>query len=101
MELTEVRLERALFSEDVVTRTAHRYTGNFFARIRIDDPHWVISLIPKNAESTLDELVARFENDALDELLRERIRTQTHEIHSTLVSAALRETFSGERSKKS
>jgi|LNAP01.1.fsa_nt_gb hypothetical protein len=33
----------------------------------------------------------RFQNDALDERLRELVRAETREIHSQLITAALRE----------
>ncbi len=101
MDAIEVRLERALFSDDVVARTAHRYTSDFFARIRVEDSLWVVNLAPKSDAACTDRLSERFETDALDECLRERIRAQTQDIHTALVEAALREMLSPDRPAQS
>lgn len=94
MDTIEVRLDHAIFGEEVVARTAHRYTSDFFARIRADGSQWIVSLTPRLDDARVDRLSERFETDALDEYLRERIRAQTQDIHTALVGAALREALS-------
>lgn len=91
MATTEVHLDGELFSADVVARTAHRYTNDYFVEVRPDAQGYSVLLTPQSpgAEDTI--LPQRFRNDALDERLRERVRNETHDLQNTLIQAALRE----------
>jgi His-Xaa-Ser system protein HxsD len=91
MESSTIRLDRGLFSDDVVARTAHRYTGQCQVALHTDGADIVVVLKPLEALALPADLPGRFQNDALDERLRELVRSETHEIHSQLITAALRE----------
>lgn len=88
MNAIEIVLDGDLFSVDVVARTAHRYTGDYFVEIVSTTPV-MVRLKPKTDNINFHLLAERFRNDALDELLRERIRLETSELHTALVRAAL------------
>ena len=91
MATTEVHLDGELFSADVVARTAHRYTNDYFVEVRPEAQGYSVLLTPQSpgAEDTI--LPHRFRNDALDERLRERVRDETRDLQDTLIQAALRE----------
>lgn len=91
MESSTIRLDRGLFSDDVVAKTAHRYTGQCHVALHTDGADIVLVLTPLEALALPADLAGRFQNDALDERLRELVRVETREIHHQLITAALRE----------
>lgn len=80
-----------VFSIDVVARTAHRYTGDYFVEINSEAAGIQVRLIPIRGDVQIDDIERRFRNDLLDDLLRERVRSQTAELHVVLTQAALRQ----------
>lgn len=89
MHAIEIVLDGGLFSADVVARTAHRYTGDYFVETLSAPSGLLVRLTPKKDSDNSYRLAERFRNDALDERLRERIRTETADLHTALVRAAL------------
>lgn len=87
MNAIEIVLDEGLFSVDVIARTAHRYTDDYF----VETVGALVRLTPKTDITASSLLAERFRNDALDERLRERIRSETGELHTALVQAALRQ----------
>jgi len=80
-----------IFSRDVIARTAHRYTGDFFVEINAEAAGIQVRLMPKRGDVPIDGIEQHFRNDLLDDLLRERVRVQTAELHTVLAQAALRQ----------
>ncbi len=91
MSSEEVRLDRALFGDEVIARTAHRYTGDFYVDIEFDGNAALIRLSPKTDVVDLHRLQERFRNAALDEKLREHVRNETSDLQLLLINAALHE----------
>lgn len=91
MNAIEIILDGELFSVDVVARTAHRYTGDYYVETVCTPASASIRLTPKTERVNSDLLAERFRNDSLDERLRERIRAETGELHTALVLAALQQ----------
>lgn len=91
MERVAVRLDRSMFNDDVVARTAHRYTGRFFVAITTQEDHFEVTLDPRPGSIVHDDLEKHFLNDALDERLRAIVRSETADLHHELIRAALRE----------
>ncbi len=89
MDAIEITLDGGIFSADAVVRTTHRYTADYYSDIASTDGGFVIRLTPISADTDSSTLTQRFRNDALDEQLRERIRAETKNLHSTLVQAAM------------
>jgi His-Xaa-Ser system protein HxsD len=91
MNVIEIVLDGSLFSVDVIARTAHRYTGDCFVETVSTPSGTLVRLTQKTDSLSFHLLAERFRNDALDERLRERIRTETGELHTALVRAALQQ----------
>lgn len=92
-------MDAGLFSDDIIARTAHRYTSHFFVDIGCSGDGHTITLTPRREDVETANLEGRFRNDALDERLRERIRDETAELHLSLVQAALRRVSPGDVSQ--
>ena len=84
-------MDASLFPADVLARTAHRYTGDFFVDLACSDNGHTVALTPKHQDVGITDIEGRFRNDALDERLRERIRAETTDLHVSLAQAALRQ----------
>ncbi|WDS34757.1 hypothetical protein [Pseudoxanthomonas sp.] len=91
MQSSTLRLDRSLFSDEVIARTAHRYTGQFQVALRVDGADVLVVLTPLDGSELPADVAGRFQNDALDENLRALVRVETREIHQQLITAALRE----------
>jgi len=91
MNAIEIVLDGGLFSVDVIACTAHRYTGDYFVETVSTTSDVIVRLTPKTDSISSHLLAERFRNDALDERLRARVRTETGELHTTLVRAALQQ----------
>ncbi|MBF6024902.1 hypothetical protein [Lysobacter niastensis] len=91
MDTIEVVMDRGLFSPDVIARTAHRYTADYFVEVSTADDRIVVRLTSKSASVDTAHLAKRFSNDAFDDRLRASVAAQTGELHTVLVRAALSE----------
>ena len=91
MATVQFSMDAGLFSAEVIARTAHGCTSHFFVEIVCGDNARTIVLTPKHEGIDLANIEGRFRNDALDERLRERIRTETAELQMTLVQAVFRQ----------
>lgn len=94
MHSQELRFDRALFSDDVIARTAHRYSNDYFIDLQVDGDTTIVRLTAKVNSGDQGELPARFRNDALDERLRQIVRDETSDLQLTLIRAALNEALS-------
>ncbi|MDG2525139.1 hypothetical protein P6166_07200 [Stenotrophomonas sp. HITSZ_GD] len=93
MDAIELNFERELFSADVLARTAHRYSRDYFVDLSAAGANLVVRLQPK-AGVVLDPMLsARFHNDALDDRLRAQVSSQTSDLHAALIHAALSEAW--------
>lgn len=89
----QISIDPDLFSADVVTRTSHRYTGEFAVDVRRDSTRYVVVLRPLLGRTLPPDIEGRFRNDLLDDRLRERIQVQTQTLHDVLARAALNESL--------
>lgn len=95
MAYSTVWLDGRLFSDEVVVRTAHRYSNSFSVEIRSADDQIGVVLTPRPGVEPPADVEARFRDDALDERLRESVRQETQAIHAALIRAALQEATPG------
>lgn len=91
MDAIWIDVDVGVFSPDIITRAAHRYTGEFFVEMALSPPAGRLAFTPKRADIDVEHLALRFGNDLLDERLRTQIREETADLQTTLVQAALRE----------
>lgn len=89
MEIIELELDAALFSSDVVARTAHRYSAEYYVELAVDGAVHRVRLTPRRSDVKTDHLLKRFHTDACDDRLRERVWQQTGELYTVLMRAAL------------
>jgi len=89
MSTIEVRLDAGVFSADIVTKAAHRYTDAYFVEIKSGTADLIVELTPKHVELDTSQVAKQLRNDALDEKLRAVVRSETQDIHAVLVEAAL------------
>ena len=89
MAVVEVVMSAEMFSANVVATTAQRYTGEFYVEVSDVAAGRLVCLSPIRAETSIDRVQSRFLNDALDERLRERVRSETGDLQAILVQAAL------------
>lgn len=89
METIELELDAALFSSDVVARTAHRYTADYYVELGSQAAAYRVRLTPRRPDVVTHQLLERFHTDACDDRLRERVWQQTGELHTVLMRAAL------------
>lgn len=94
MDAVVIDIDAAMFSADVVARTAHRYTADFAVEVRSEPARWMVHLSPKAGRGDLTDVVARFRNDLLDDRLRDRVAAQTSALQAALTQAALHESLS-------
>jgi His-Xaa-Ser system protein HxsD len=78
-----------MFSADVVASTAQRYTGDFHVEVSEVAAGRMVRLSSVRTDMACDQMRARFLNDALDERLRERVRSETGDLQLLLIRAAL------------
>lgn len=89
MESIELELDAEFFSADVITRTAYRYSGDYFVHVqRLSTAHRV-TLTPRTPEINTSHLADRFQTDACDDRLREQIVLQTGDLQRLLMRAAI------------
>ncbi len=89
MSTIEVHLDAGVFSADIVTKAAHRYTDAYFVEIKSSPADFIVQLTPKHVELDTDQVAERLRNDVLDEQLRALVRSETQDIHTVLIGAAL------------
>jgi His-Xaa-Ser system protein HxsD len=90
MATVSVHLDGAIFSNDVAARTGHRYTRDYFVEVESDPSGPIVRLTPRATGVEPKQLTEQFRNDALDELLRERVRSETSYLQTILIQAAMR-----------
>ncbi len=91
MSTIEVRLDAGVFSADIVTKAAHRYTDAYFVEVKSSPADFIVQLTPKHVELDTGRVAEQLRNDMLDEKLRALVRSETHDIHAVLIEAALRQ----------
>jgi len=89
MEGVSIRLRKSIFPLAAVTRTCHRYSGDFRVDISESEDDWLIDLLPAANASSTETVEARFRNDALDDLLRLQVQEQSRGVAEALLRAAL------------
>lgn len=89
MERSEYVIDRSLYSDEVVTRAAHRHTESCAVEIFVRGNDLVVALQPRQSPGSTGDLRAQFFNDLLDERLRALVRIETQGLQQELVRAAL------------
>ncbi|ASE52697.1 TPA: hypothetical protein UOC34_000796 [Stenotrophomonas maltophilia] len=89
MERSEFAIDRALYSDDVTARAAHRYGGELGVELRSQGANLIVIFWSLNGSQLPEDLWARFSRDLLDERLRAAVRAETNGLKLELLQAAL------------
>jgi His-Xaa-Ser system protein HxsD len=89
MDSSEFIIDRRLYSDEVATRAAHRYSGEYCVEILPHQEGLSVSFASHDGSPVPLGLRSRFFNDLLDENLRAMVRRETRGLHQELVRAAL------------
>ncbi|GAB3052711.1 hypothetical protein [Stenotrophomonas tumulicola] len=89
MESSEFVIDRSLYSDEVVTRAAHRHSGECSIELLLREGNLVVVFRAAHGKDLPFDLRARLFNNLLDEKLRALVRAETQGIQQELVQAAL------------
>lgn len=89
MERSQFTIDRALYSDDVAARAAHRYTAKFGVELRSLGANIAIVFWSMDGAKLPENLWTQFSQDLLDERLRAVVRAETSELKQELIRAAL------------
>lgn len=89
MERSEFAIDRALYSDDVAARAAHRYGGELGVEVRSQGANLTVIFWSLDGSELPKNLWARFSRDLLDERLRAAVRSETSGLKQELLRAAL------------
>ncbi|HEL5321317.1 TPA: hypothetical protein UOJ11_000969 [Stenotrophomonas maltophilia] len=89
MERSHHIVDRQLFSDDMVARAAHRYTGKFGVELLNQGADLAVVFSTTDGSPLPVDLSTRFSRDLLDERIRASVRAETHGLQLELIRAAL------------
>lgn len=88
----ELRFDGAAYSLDALQRAAYRLAASAASEFRVEGSDLVCSLYPAGDEVDAAALAYEMRTLALDEVLRERIRTETAAVRNTILALAFSRT---------
>lgn len=89
MERSQFTVDRALYSDDMAARAAHRYGGELGVEVRSQGANLTVTFWSLNGSELPGNLWARFSRDLLEERLRATVRAETSGLQQELLRAAL------------
>ncbi|MBH1432445.1 hypothetical protein I5U42_14170 [Stenotrophomonas maltophilia] len=89
MERSEFIIDRTVYSADVTTRVAHRYTAQFGVEVRSHGADIAVVFWSLDGSKLPEDLWTRVSRDLLDERLRAAVRAETSGLQQELLRAAL------------
>jgi His-Xaa-Ser system protein HxsD len=84
--------DRAGYTVDAIQRAAYRFTDRLSSEINTTDVSIDVRVILLEEGSEVDAVVADFRNEALDQVLRERIRAETADVRNLVLALAFSRT---------
>lgn len=90
MDQVEILLDAGAYSADALQRAAYRFVDRFSFELEREGENFRCTLCFSD-DSDL-ETVAAFRTEALDEILRERIRAETEGVRNLILSLAFSKT---------
>jgi His-Xaa-Ser system protein HxsD len=87
-----VSFDRTGHSVDAVQRAAYRLSDRLSCEITTVDDAIEVRASLLDEEADADTLIAEFRNEVLDQVLRERIRTETSDVRNLVLALAFSQT---------
>ena len=92
LEVLTVRVSLSHYSEETIFRACHHFTGEYYLRVASSSTSEVeIEIRPRCASSLLKHVVREFENQLIDERVRQDLRAETARIRELIVAQAFAE----------
>jgi His-Xaa-Ser system protein HxsD len=89
----KLTFEAAGYSLDAIQRAAYRLSDKLSVDLETSGARHLCTIhVESDDDAEVDRLVAEFRNQALDETLRERIRTETTGVRNVILSLAFADT---------
>ena len=86
----KVCAEKTLYSQEVLLKTAYSFTDRAYVHLSQDNQYWIISLEAK-AECNINP--GDFENELIEQQVREKILNQTSDIRKLVLARAFASTI--------
>jgi His-Xaa-Ser system protein HxsD len=89
----ELRFDLASHSADAIQRAAYRLSDRLSIELATASDAYVCRVhLPETDEAEVDAILAELRNEVLDQVLRERIRTETEDVRNVILSLAFSNT---------
>ena len=92
----KINLEKDLYSNDTIMRTAYQFIDNYYIFLQKNDDI-VVSMIPKEEKEITDRLRVQmegeFRNELLNQEVRKSIREDTKNIRELILARAMYSTY--------
>jgi His-Xaa-Ser system protein HxsD len=94
MSMSSVRgsFDLGAYSVDAVQRAAYRFSDRASAEITVGDSTIEVEMIPIAEDADGAALLAELRSEALDQVLREKIRDETADVRSLVLALAFSRT---------
>lgn len=93
MVVQELRFDTASHSADAIQRAAYRLSDRLSLELTSTEDAFVCRVcVPVDDEADAEPVVAELRNEVLDQVLRERIRTETEGVRNLILSLAFSNT---------
>jgi His-Xaa-Ser system protein HxsD len=87
-----VAFDRDAYSVDAVQRAAYRFADRASCEVKVGDEEIEAVVSPLKDGTDMASLVGEFRNEALDQVLRERIRAETADVRNLVLALAFSRT---------
>ena len=87
-----VSFDSAAYSLDALQRAAYRFADRLSAEVVDAGKTFEVNLFLPSDDADVDAVVADFRTEALDQVLRERIRSETDDVRKFVLSLAFAKT---------
>lgn len=88
----ELEFDSAAYSVDAVQRAAYRFSDRLSATVATGDPIRCVLFLETKDGLEVEQLLAEFRKEVLDQVLRERIRRETEQVRNVILAHAFSNT---------
>jgi His-Xaa-Ser system protein HxsD len=90
--MPNIEFDNAIYSLSAVTKAAYKFGGFFFVRITESGKTFRVELTPRAQGDSVSEKLGEFQNEVLDQELREQISRETIGVRNLLMAHAFSRT---------
>lgn len=103
-QVATLKLDASIYTLTAALKAAYWFTELYYIQLRWEDDRQKVLLVdvrPKDADAGIDieDIVAQFANAVLDQVVRERVNSDTRNIRDVIVKRAFSEALSDQELK--